>query len=94
MFGDWDWMSDRSGKQEENYHKFLKRVENRSKLGEKLGILEIGCGTAVPAIRNLCERLYFNDKNSVLIRINPDEEPNKGSFMDKDRYFHVQLGAL
>lgn len=54
MFGDWDWISDRSDRQQENYDRFLKRAQNHSRVGEKLAILEIGCGTAVPAIRNMC----------------------------------------
>ena len=74
MFDDWDWMSDRSDKQSKMYDNFLKKIENSSMQGGRLAIIEIGCGTAIPTIRNMCERLYFKDKNSILIRINPDEE--------------------
>ena len=47
MFDDWDWDSCRSDEQRLQYKKFLN--------GDgKMVILEIGSGTAVPTIRNIC----------------------------------------
>lgn len=47
MFDDWDWDSCRSDQQSLQYKKFLN--------GDgKMVILEIGSGTAVPTIRNIC----------------------------------------
>ena len=48
MFGDWDWDSSRSDVQHKKYNKFLKQAI------EKTVIIELGCGTSVPTIRNMC----------------------------------------
>lgn len=57
-------------------------------------IFEIGCGTAVPTIRNICEGIYYQNKNSVLVRINPDEESDKYAQRDSNRFIHLKMGAL
>lgn len=87
MFGDWDWDSSISDEQSRKYDKFLKKAH------KKTVVIELGCGTAVPTIRNMCERAYYNNKDSVLIRINPDED-SAHKWMDKERYVHVKMGAL
>jgi NAD-dependent SIR2 family protein deacetylase len=67
MFMDDEWLEDRSGVQEELFGKFISNATQKER---GLGIVEIGCGKAVPTIRNICERLYYHHKNSIFIRIN------------------------
>lgn len=47
MFGDWGWNEHRSSIQEQRYIKFKKNHINN-----KLLLIQIGCGTAIPTIRN------------------------------------------
>ncbi|MCP5249071.1 MAG: NAD-dependent deacetylase [Candidatus Accumulibacter sp.] len=61
MFGDWRWRGERSDAQESRLHAWLRRVE-------RLLVIEIGAGTAVPTARLMGERL-----KGQLIRINPRE---------------------
>ncbi|MDK2821642.1 MAG: hypothetical protein PWP31_1607 [Clostridia bacterium] len=67
MFGDFSWISNRTMDQEKNFSKFLQSHQK-----DKIVVIEIGAGTAVPTIRNLTEQLgkQFNTK---IIRINPRE---------------------
>jgi hypothetical protein len=48
-------------------------LKNKEKESPKIAIIEIGCGSAVPTIRNMMEQLYFLSKDSKFIRINLDE---------------------
>ena len=67
MFGDYSWVSRRTAIQEENFDDFIQANANN-----KLVIIEIGAGTAVPTIRNLSQRLGSKQLATV-IRINPRE---------------------
>jgi hypothetical protein len=67
MFGDYTWNENRTACQEENFSDFL-RAHNR----ERLVVIEIGAGTAIPTIRNLSERLG-KSYNATVIRLNPRE---------------------
>ena len=53
MFNDWEWNSDRSDIQAERFSKFMRENDG------PLVIIELGSGTAVPTIRNMCERAYY-----------------------------------
>ena len=53
MFNDWDWNDRRANLQRAEYTNFMGEVK------DKLVIIELGCGTAVPTIRNMCERAYY-----------------------------------
>jgi hypothetical protein len=70
MFGDCDWISDRTDQQERRFHTWL----NESKT-KKLAIVEIGAGNAVPTVRYQSEQALRSHRyqSCHLIRINPYE---------------------
>lgn len=63
MFGDGDWLEDRTMQQVRRYEAWLAALS-----GAKLAIVELGAGLAVPTVRYECER-----RGGLLIRINPRE---------------------
>lgn len=67
MFGDCAWVSDRSVRQQRHFDEFL--AENR---GERLVVVEVGAGTAIPTIRFLTEEIG-SLPGAVAVRINPRE---------------------
>lgn len=67
MFGDYSWISSRSAGQEMRFDLFLEQHQN-----QRLAIIELGAGTAIPTIRFMSERLG-NHKQATVIRINPRE---------------------
>jgi len=67
MFGDRGWIPDRSHSQNR------RMLEWKNNLNEKkLVIIELGAGTAVPAVRYMSEK-FLNTFDSALIRINKRE---------------------
>jgi NAD-dependent SIR2 family protein deacetylase len=67
MFGDWCWISDRTGRQEQSFDDFIAGCRDAP-----MTVIEIGAGTAIPTIRHTSERLgRFH--NVTVIRINPRE---------------------
>lgn len=71
MFGDWGWNGTRTQDQENRYAKWLENVVLKK---QKLVIIEIGAGTAVPTVRLEGQSIAKNYKSAKLIRINPREE--------------------
>lgn len=71
MFGDCEWIDDRTSEQESRYQKWL--MENRS---ANLTIIELGAGNGVPTVRYQSERVLRESqgKQVTLIRINPREQ--------------------
>ncbi|UMZ74169.1 SIR2 family NAD-dependent protein deacylase [Natranaerofaba carboxydovora] len=67
MFGDFSWVGERSGKQEDRFRQFLDEYQD-----ENIAVIEIGAGTAVPTIRNLSERIA-RSYDAAVIRVNPRE---------------------
>jgi NAD-dependent SIR2 family protein deacetylase len=67
MFGDFSWIGNRTGLQEERFGAFLE--EN---VGRETAVVELGAGTAIPTIRRLSERLGGRAGVTV-VRINPRE---------------------
>ncbi len=63
MFGDGDWISDRTSEQEERYALWLKSIA-----GKRVIAIEFGAGLAIPTVRYECE-----SQADVLIRVNPRE---------------------
>lgn len=59
MFGDWSWCAARSDAQEARFAKWRHSVE-------RLVVIELGAGTAVPTVRHVGEA-----QGAPLIRINP-----------------------
>jgi NAD-dependent SIR2 family protein deacetylase len=59
MFGDYDWIALRTEQQEARLQAWLSKVE-------RLVVIEIGAGKAIPTVR------YFSEQNGPrVIRINP-----------------------
>ena len=67
MFGDWNWVSNRSAEQAATYHQWLRDLETTN---SNLVIIELGAGKAVPSVRINSERIA-NNFNAKIIRINP-----------------------
>lgn len=67
MFGDWNWISDRTHAQHKGLLKWREGLEEK-----KLVIIECGAGTAVPTVRYMSEK-FLDMFDSVLIRINKRE---------------------
>lgn len=67
LFGDGDWLSDRSDMQESSLQRWLSNV--RQPL-----VLEIGAGTAVPTVRHFARRLQ-SQRSAKIVRINPGDPP-------------------
>ena len=67
MFGDWNFISDRTDKQSEKFRLWKKANKDKKQV-----IIEIGAGSAVPTIRSYGDRAS-RSINTTLIRINPRE---------------------
>jgi len=67
MFGDWNWISDRTDIQSNRLQNWLDSVSQNS---YKLVILEFGAGLAVPTIRYFGENIASR-YDATLIRVNP-----------------------
>jgi len=85
MFADWGWNGSRSEEQNKKYNKF---IENISKNGYKLVIIEIGAGTHIPTIRDESEYIA-KDMNSFVVRINPRDYN-----IDENLGVGITLGGL
>jgi len=69
MFGDWDWVDSNAGRQQARLEGWLSGVQ-------KLVVVELGAGRAIPTVRNLSVR-----NGPRVVRINPREfsiDPSKG----------------
>jgi NAD-dependent SIR2 family protein deacetylase len=67
MFGDWGWDASRTQAQESRLSRWLEAVKPGS-----LAVVECGAGTAIPSVRNFCERVAAAGKGT-LVRINVRE---------------------
>ena len=67
MFGDADWVHERSAAQERAFQSWLGEA-----LDGRLAVIEMGAGRAVPTVRWTCERVAAR-ASAPLIRINPRE---------------------
>lgn len=68
MFGDGDWDSARTERQEARLAGFLEGLRG----GYRLAIIECGAGSAIPTVRRTCERAA-RAFGATLIRVNPRE---------------------
>eukprot|EP01130_Rhizamoeba_saxonica_P003949 TRINITY_DN1634_c0_g1_i3.p1 TRINITY_DN1634_c0_g1~~TRINITY_DN1634_c0_g1_i3.p1 ORF type:complete len:153 (-),score=25.42 TRINITY_DN1634_c0_g1_i3:6-464(-) len=66
MFGDWDFIPDRTEEQHQRYSEFLHNIQ-----GKRVVIVEIGAGYDVPTVRSQSENLTRELQDAFLIRINP-----------------------
>jgi NAD-dependent SIR2 family protein deacetylase len=83
MFGDWSWLTDRTGAQEGRFERFLEEQGSR-----RMAVIEMGAGTAIPTIRATSERLGWHYANTTVIRINPREPEIK------EPHISLACGAL
>ena len=67
MFGDWDWIPNRTSAQEARLERWLAGLA-----GSRLVVIEIGAGSAVPTVRHTSERVTAA-LDATLVRINPRE---------------------
>lgn len=85
MFSDWEWQDQLQAVKEHKLMQWLEQVN-------KLAIIELGAGKAVPSVRNFGEQLvrYLDDDNVSLMRINMRESqvPNKPNC------YGLDMGAL
>jgi NAD-dependent SIR2 family protein deacetylase len=66
MFGDSEWLPDRTASQDLRLQHWLASVE-------RVAVIECGAGTAVPTVRRFCEAVANYKPRATLIRINPNE---------------------
>jgi NAD-dependent SIR2 family protein deacetylase len=67
MFGDWGWLSERSGEQDHRFDAWQNGLRDA-----RLVVVECGAGSAVPTVRYQCEAVA-GYHGGTLIRINPRE---------------------
>ncbi len=67
MFNDWDWIPHRTRNQSDRLHRW---IEELSRSGTALAVVELGAGKAVATVRMTSEAAARGGK-STLIRINP-----------------------
>lgn len=68
MFSDWNWVEKAQAVQLQRYGQWISTITEN----QKISVIEIGAGTAVPSVRNESERRTRSRKNS-LVRINVRE---------------------
>lgn len=69
MFGDWNWVGERSHAQRRAEAKWLNRVVVTR---PRIVVIEIGAGTAIPSVRNF-SRSLSREHGARILRINPRE---------------------
>jgi NAD-dependent SIR2 family protein deacetylase len=78
MFGDREWLDDRTATQYARYQQWRRETH-----GHRLIVIELGAGSAIPTVRLACE-----SAGGMLIRINPREPTIPQGAIS------MQLGAL
>ncbi|MEM7385569.1 MAG: Sir2 family NAD-dependent protein deacetylase [Verrucomicrobiota bacterium] len=87
MFGDGEWEEDRSAKQAIRFRQWREYLPP----GDRLALIELGAGTALPTLRHQMEHeARHQPDSSYLIRINPRESAIPG---DITRRFSLPCGA-
>ncbi len=69
MFGDWDWNETRTEGQRKREELWLNKI---AAAGGRIAVVELGAGTAIPAVRHFSHRLC-QELGALLVRINPRE---------------------
>lgn len=83
MFGDYSWLPDRTRIQEHAFDRFLSAHAD-----QRVAVIELGAGCAIPTIRATSERIGWNLENATVIRINPREPEIK------EPHISLMCGAL
>ena len=70
MFGDGQWIADRTDAQS---HALQRWLDEKRTLGQKIAVLEFGAGKAVPTVRIFSEQIarYYD---AALVRVNPRDD--------------------
>jgi NAD-dependent SIR2 family protein deacetylase len=68
MFNDWNWVEAYHAARRDKFAQWWKTISS----DQKVAVVEIGAGTAVPSVRNEAENKSAN-ANCTLVRINPRE---------------------
>jgi len=66
MFGDWQWLAQRSSAQRAKLHTWLENMAGA------LVVVECGAGTHIPSVRSFSENLV-RERGARLLRLNPRE---------------------
>lgn len=82
MFNDYDWLDARRREQAQAVENWLQHVE-------RLVVIEIGAGTAIPTAREFTHRMAF-EFDAPVIRVNPHESAIYGN----DRHVSLAMGGL
>lgn len=69
MFGDWNWLEQRSQAQRQREAQWLESIADSQ---ARVVIVEMGAGTAIPSVRHFSHRVS-HEYGARLIRINPRE---------------------
>ena len=69
MFGDWNWLGQRSQSQQRREAQWLESIADSE---ARVVIIEMGAGTAIPSVRHFSHHVIF-ENGARLIRINPRE---------------------
>jgi NAD-dependent SIR2 family protein deacetylase len=87
MFGDGDWLSERTDTQQERLSAWLRRLDADDAMA-RLVVFECGAGTAIPTVRRLGERLAAQGATLVRVNLRESEVPD-----DDGRGVGLALGA-
>lgn len=86
MFGDWGVLTTRINEQDDSYREWLHKIRH-----EKLVIIEVGAGIAIPTVR--CESEMMSRKfGCSLIRINPEHPEISRAAVGK-KHVSIKAGA-
>ena len=69
MFGDWNWLDNRTKKQHSKFFSF--QMSMMLKGGIPFAVVEIGAGESVPTVRMTSQELVSPYNKGTIIRINP-----------------------
>ena len=72
MFGDGDWLSERTDAQQDRLSDWLRGMESF----ERLVVVELGAGTAIPTVRRMGERLAAQGATLVRVNVREAEAPD------------------
>ncbi len=74
MFGDWGWDSFRTSEQELRHQRWL-----RERVTQKVTVIEIGAGKAIPTVRSECEGIATaTDGKLIRINVRDSQTPQGG----------------
>jgi len=84
MFGDWNWIVERS---DEQHRRLSHWLDNNYENSKRLVIVELGAGTAVATVRHTSQSIA-DRFNATLVRINPRD------YQVPPGHVSIPLGAL